>query len=110
MVTEMRASEFAELICVFPARISQYLHDGTIGGDAVVGSGRRARIRVDLALAMLSERLAPSPGADLVEALVRVRGLQAKLDQLRTDEQALHARAVKDLLLAFVKGLRGRED
>lgn len=110
IVTEMSKSEFAEFICVSPARVSQYLADGTIGAEAILGQGRRARIRVDLALAMLSTRLPRSPGADLVEALMRGRSLQAELDHLHTDEHALHARNVKDLLLAIVKGLRGHAD
>jgi hypothetical protein len=113
MVVEMSKSEFAELICVPPARVSQWLRDGTIGREALQGHGRHARVRVDLALAMLSTRLARSPGADLVDALMRVRSLQAELDRLPPiSEQALHARNVKDLLMAFAAGIRssGHED
>jgi hypothetical protein len=107
MVVEMSKSEFAELICVPPARVSQWLRDGTISPEALQGHGRHARVRVDLALVMLSARLARSPGADLVDALMRVRSLQAELDQLPIiSERALHARNVKDLLMAFAAGIR----
>jgi predicted site-specific integrase-resolvase len=108
MAAEMLKSEFAEFLSVSPAQISRWLKAGVIGVEALAGSGRR--ILVDLALAMLSERLPRSPLADLVAALARRRSLQAELDHLHTDEHALHARNVKNLLLAFVKGLRGHED
>jgi hypothetical protein len=111
MVIEMSKAEFAALVCVSPARVSQWLRDGTIGQEAVVGSGRHARVRVDLALAMLSARLARSPGVDLVDALMRVRSLQAELDRLpHISEEAMHARDVKALLMAFLTGLRGDAD
>lgn len=107
MAAEMLKSEFAEFLSVSPAQISRWLKAGVIGVEALAGSGRR--ILVDLALAMLSERLPRSPLADLVAALARRRSLQAQLDQLH-HEKALYARVRKDLLLAFVKGLRGHED
>jgi hypothetical protein len=54
--TAVTKSEFAELICVPPARVSQWLRDGTISLEALQGHGRHARVRVDLALAMLRSR------------------------------------------------------
>src|ERR1700733_10960486 len=48
---------FSELMEVTPGRVSQYLADGLIGGDALVGSGRSARIRPAIAREQLRARL-----------------------------------------------------
>jgi len=48
---------FAELIGVTPARLSQYLAEGRISGEAIVGVGHHARINVTLAQAQLKSRL-----------------------------------------------------
>lgn len=48
---------FAEIIGVTPGRVSQYLKDGQIGPDALVGEGRRAKIDVEVAKAQLKETL-----------------------------------------------------
>jgi DNA-binding transcriptional regulator YdaS (Cro superfamily) len=56
----MSKAEFAECIGVSPARVSQYITAGKISGDALVGSGRAARIRFEIAVAQLRERLDPS--------------------------------------------------
>jgi hypothetical protein len=48
--------EFAALIGVSAGRISQMIGEGKIGRDALVGEGRSARIRVDLARRQIGER------------------------------------------------------
>jgi hypothetical protein len=53
-------AEFAESIGVSPGRVSQYLAAGKISGEALVGSGRASRIRFEIAVAQLRERLDPS--------------------------------------------------
>jgi hypothetical protein len=53
-------AEFAECVGVSPSRVSQYIAEGKISGDALVGSGRAARIRFEIAVAQLRERLDPS--------------------------------------------------
>src|SRR5690349_19821749 len=50
-------SKFAELIGVTKGRVSQYIADRKIFGDALVGEGRNAQIRVDLAKAQLRQKL-----------------------------------------------------
>ena len=50
-------SEFARLINANPSRITEYIDKGKIGPDAIVGEGRTARIRVELAKAHLRVRL-----------------------------------------------------
>lgn len=50
-------AEFAELIGVSPGRVSQHIAAGKISGDALVGSGRSSRIRYEIAVAQLRERL-----------------------------------------------------
>lgn len=52
--------EFATLISVSPGRVSQYISEGKIFGDALVGEGRSARICVERARAQLSKTLDPS--------------------------------------------------
>lgn len=49
-------SEFARLINVTPGRVSQMIGEGKIGDDALVGDGRSAKIRVELAKAQLRQR------------------------------------------------------
>jgi hypothetical protein len=47
-------SEFAAAINVSVGRVSQYITEGKLSGDALVGDSRRAqRIRVDVAVAQL---------------------------------------------------------
>jgi hypothetical protein len=53
----MRKGEFAKLHGVSPGRVSQWLADGLISGAALVGSGRSARIVVEIANEQLRERL-----------------------------------------------------
>lgn len=52
--------DFAALIGVSPGRISQYIAEGKIFGDALVGEGRSARICVERARSQLSKTLEPS--------------------------------------------------
>ncbi|WP_306147230.1 MULTISPECIES: hypothetical protein [unclassified Roseibium] len=49
--------KFAELIKVSPGRVSQYISDGKIGGAALHGEGRLAKIRVRPALEQLRLKL-----------------------------------------------------
>ena len=53
-------SVFADIAGVSPARVSQYCAEHKIHGDALVGVGRKARIRVAVALAQLGRTLDPS--------------------------------------------------
>lgn len=48
---------FAELLNVSPGRVSQWLSEGKVTGDAIVGQGRFAKIDVDVARAQLGETL-----------------------------------------------------
>jgi DNA-binding transcriptional regulator YdaS (Cro superfamily) len=48
---------FASICGVSAARVSQWLSDGKLSGEAIVGHGHRARIRVDVARAQLKQRL-----------------------------------------------------
>ena len=56
----MAKAEFADLIGVSPGRVSQYVAEGKISGEALVGSGRAQRVRPEIAVAQLRERLDPS--------------------------------------------------
>ena len=50
-------SAFASLCGVSCGRVSQWLADGKLDGEAIVGHGHRARIRLDVARAQLKRRL-----------------------------------------------------
>jgi hypothetical protein len=69
---EMSKGEFAQHVNLSAARISQMIADGTIGGDALVGEGRNARINVEVATRQISTRR--DPGQSLGN------GLKARLD------------------------------
>ncbi len=53
----VRKSTFAKLRGVSPGRVSQWLANGLISGEAIVGAGRSARIIVEIANEQLRERL-----------------------------------------------------
>jgi hypothetical protein len=50
-------SDFAALISVHQSRVSQYIAEGKIFGNAIVGDGHRARIRVSVARDQLKQTL-----------------------------------------------------
>lgn len=56
----MSKSDFAAHIRVSPGRISQYITEGKLTGDALDGEGRKARIRTSIALQQLSRTLDPA--------------------------------------------------
>jgi hypothetical protein len=97
MVTKGR---FAVLAGVSQARVSQYLTDGQISGEAIVGSGHRARIWVAVAMEQLRRNLdagangrarVASGGDDgTVEDAIK----RARLEQLSLANE--HARAVRE--------------
>jgi hypothetical protein len=94
---------FAAIAGISQARVSQYLSDGQISGEAVVGSGHRARIRVAVAMEQLRRNLDESQhlGANgrarvgsgdddtVADAIKR-----ARLEQLELANE--HARAVRE--------------
>lgn len=53
----VRKSEFAKMRGVSPGRVTQWITEGKIGPDALVGEGRSAQINAPVALAHLRERL-----------------------------------------------------
>lgn len=53
---EMSKGDFAAHVNLSPGRISQYIANGTIGRDALVGEGRSARIVVEKAVEQISAR------------------------------------------------------
>lgn len=70
----VRKSAFAAMRGVSPGRVTQWITAGHIGPDALVGEGREARIRVDVATAQLRERLDPNQRFGL-------NGLPTRLDE-----------------------------
>jgi hypothetical protein len=68
-------SEFAALRGVSPGRVSQWLAEGKIKPDALVGEGRSAKINVEIATRHLKESLDPSQRFGL-------NGISTKLDLL----------------------------
>jgi hypothetical protein len=53
----VRKSVFASMCGVTPARVSQWLSEGKLTGEALVGEGRSAKINVAIALGQLRARL-----------------------------------------------------
>ena len=50
-------AEFARVAGVTPTRVGQWLREGKINGEALVGDGRHARINIELARRQLDARL-----------------------------------------------------
>lgn len=57
--TVLPKGAFAALIGVTPGRVSQMIREGLIGPDALVGEGRFARVRVDMARRQIATRRDP---------------------------------------------------
>ena len=84
--------------------MTQYLADGYISGEAIVGSGHRARIRVAVAMEQLRRNLDPSQhlgangrarvGSGDDDDTVADAIKRAKLEQLELANE--HARAVRE--------------
>ncbi|AZG76290.1 hypothetical protein [Methylocystis rosea] len=66
-------SDFAGACNVTPSCVANWISRGKISGDALVGEGRGARIKFDVAMAQLKERLDPSQRFGL-------NGISTKLD------------------------------
>jgi phage terminase Nu1 subunit (DNA packaging protein) len=94
-------SEFARIAGVSSARVSQWLRDGVVTKEALVGEGRHARVRVEIAKSLLRDRLDPDrsrlgglqrsgddhPRSRLAAERARLVGLRADLVQIRVDRQ-----------------------
>ncbi|MEO1989641.1 MAG: hypothetical protein ABGX47_23780 [Martelella sp.] len=74
--------DFAAMISVSPARVSQFLKDGKIHGPALEGEGHRSRIHPDIAIRQLAISIDPAQGygANGKAALAR----PAKQESFRT--------------------------
>lgn len=59
-VETMAKGDFARFIGVSPGRVSQYIAEGKIFGNALESEGRQARIRPDVARTQLVKTLEPS--------------------------------------------------
>ncbi len=70
----VRKGEFAALRNVSAGRVSQWIAEGKIGPEALIGDGRYARIRVAIANEHLRERLDPSQRFGL-------NGIATRLDE-----------------------------
>ncbi|MDV6226301.1 hypothetical protein R2G56_08385 [Nitratireductor aquimarinus] len=86
-VETMAKGDFARLIGVSPGRVSQYITEGKIFGDAIDGEGRLARIRPDVARAQLYKSLEPSQRLGGNGAAVREQSAGASL---RTVPEPVH--------------------
>lgn len=115
MATATKA-EFARIAGVTPGRVSQWLSEGKIGADALVGDGRFARIKVALALNQVRDRRDPtqsfangldtrldggvevrepdSSGDLVIDALKQERLKALQLQNARLAEEALARRGI----------------
>lgn len=59
-IETMSKGDFAAHIGVSPGRVSQYIAEGKIRGDALEGEGRRARIRTAVAIQQIQRTLDPN--------------------------------------------------
>jgi hypothetical protein len=99
-------SKFALLVGVSPGRVSQFLSEKKIFGDAIIGDGRHARIRVSVALEQLkrsldlSQRLGANGRARLDDAEIgsRLAGVPAAVAD--TVENNIKAQRLEQLELA----------
>ena len=92
-------ANFARRVGVSAARVSQWLREGTISQEALLGRGRHAVVRVEIALEMLRNRLdsarsatssrgatklgSPDEKSALTSARTRTANLQGQLLELK---------------------------
>lgn len=110
--TIVSKAEFARLCAVTGARVSHWIRDGVVTKDALVGEGRHARIRVDVAKALLKNHLDPDrrsanlgyPQSELDESKTKTSNLQNELLQIRLDRERglLVLRSARDATLETV--------
>lgn len=74
-------SEFARMIGVSPARITQMISEGLIGRDALVGEGRTAKVDVRRATAQIRSR------RDIGQALGNGLGTRLDAEEPNDDQQ-----------------------
>jgi hypothetical protein len=99
-------ADFARRRGVTRGRVSQWIHDGQIGVEALDGTGPRARIRADVAVGMLRDRLDWFRGgsvADLGGSRGGVADLKFKAAIVRTGTANLQ-RQLLELRLAKMRG------
>lgn len=106
----VRKSTYAKLRGVSAGRVSQWLADGMISGEAIVGVGRSARIVVSLADAQLRERLDHPRRLAFEEsdkangaALLHVKHDDPEFASKRGERDAVHAELLR-LRLARERG------
>ncbi len=90
--------EFAKLINVSPGRVSQYIASGQIGGDALEGSGRSARIIVEKAKRHLNNRLDVSQRVGLNGLATKVGAAAEEPDLLKSAPPAPSFQSHADLV------------
>jgi hypothetical protein len=73
MSTIVTKSQFARACNISPARVTQHLKSGKIDGAAIIGSGRGARLDLEVAQAQLKLRLD-------VDQRYSMNGLSTRLD------------------------------
>lgn len=73
----MSKGDFAAHIGVSPGRVSQYIAEGKIRGDALEGEGRRARIRTAIAIEQIQRTLDPNQRFGANGTALRVLPTQA---------------------------------
>lgn len=119
MQGELSKSEFAKLAGVSPGRVSQYLREGVIGREALVGDGRNARIKADLALAMVRDRMDPtrratnlagidSAASSFLANRARKEGYAADLLALRLGERRREMQEENDAALLALSRAVGK--
>lgn len=111
---ELSKGDFAALIKVSAGRVSQYIAEGKLTGDALVGAGPRAKINVPIALAQLGKNLDPvqlsaqhrpalpleqaAPASTAPATTVPIDGDQARFARARADKQEIEAEQARRAL------------
>jgi hypothetical protein len=88
MTAIVSKGEFAAQTNVTPTRVGQWIREGKISGEAIVGEGRFARINVDVAMRQLNQRRDPSQAVG--------NGLDTRLTPLPSEPVDTVADALKN--------------
>jgi DNA-binding transcriptional MerR regulator len=106
--TLVKKSKFAQMCNVSAGRVSQWIAEGIIGPEALVGEGQRALVDVTLAFRHLQERLDPSQRFSLNGLNTRLNG-EASPSEADLDEEWLQRREHAHKLISKLKATHGSD-
>jgi hypothetical protein len=101
--TLVKKSKFAQMCNVSAGRVSQWIAEGIIGPEALVGDGQRAKINVPVALSQLRLRLDPTQRFSMNGLSTRLDDGEASPSRPGLDDEWLERRELAHNLISKLR-------